>query len=518
MISTAKFLSLALLLCSSASALQTPGQDPVLAPESPSAGAQQEKVQPALMLRLRNGQIRWGHIVDHDPDGFRFTLLSHGGVADIPWATLDPSQQQALREDWGYVDVATEELTVDVERLILVDGYEVVGVILSREGTDFAVQVGGNLQLVPKRRVQSISKGGQAPALDIYSREELYARHSAELVETDLQGQIDLAHTCEQFLDFEHALEHFQAAMVLDEAGEHPELANFVALAEVKAAQQAQIDYLRAVDVMRRKGLYEKALQQLADFGKAFPGSPLVLEAKAKESQILLSRDEELTDFVRRRWGYWLSRLTRQGAGALDYVGAVAFAEEGLGEAIRKSVLSDVQEQFNSEATEDQIVAYWVSRKTLRYANATYGEGTWMLGEDKARAGTEDDSAQRQAMSDKDKQRAALEEKIQRFLKNQRSARRAQARAAQEDEFQLFWDAFSLSKRANWIKAFYVEFAGDYELRDHPYLKSCSTCGGRGALELIYSGGGGSNQNSAVQIVPCHACRGVAVTRRVYFR
>ena len=29
------------------------------------------------------------------------------------------------------------------------------------------------------------------------------------------------------------------------------------------------------------------------------------------------------------------SRLTRQAAGSLNYVGAVAFAEEGLGEAIR---------------------------------------------------------------------------------------------------------------------------------------------------------------------------------------
>ena len=117
--------------------------------------------------------ISRGKIVFHDPDGFRFTLLSHGGVASVAWAALDPSQQQELRENLGYVDVATDELMVDVDRLILVDGHEVVGVILSREGTDFVVQVEGNLQLVPKRRVQSISKGGQAPALDIYSREEL---------------------------------------------------------------------------------------------------------------------------------------------------------------------------------------------------------------------------------------------------------------------------------------------------------------------------------------------------------
>jgi len=510
MITPIKFLSLAFVLCASATALQSPLQDPV-----PAA---QDVSQPALMLKLRSGQIRWGHILSHDPDGFRFSLLSHGGVADVPWAALDPSQQQLLREEFGYVDVATAELMVDVERLILVDGHEVVGVILSREGTDFVVQVEGNLQLVPKRRVQSISKGGQAPALDIYSREELYARYSTELVETDLQGQIDLARTCEQFLDFEHALEHFEAALALDENGEHPELEQVVVKAQIKAAQQAQIDYLRAVDVLRKKGQYEEALEDLEKFATVFPDSPLMLDVKAKENQVLLARDDEVTRFVRTRWNYWLARLTRQVAGKTDYAGAVGYAEEGLGEDIRAAVLADVQEQFNSEATEDQIVAYWVSRKKLRFANATYGEGTWMLGEDKAHAGTEDDSVKREAMTDKDKQRADLEEKIQRFLKNQRNARRAQAQAAQEDEFQTFWAAFALSKRANWIKAYYVEFAGDYELRDHPYLKACSTCGGRGAHEIIYAGGGGSKQNAAVQIVACHVCRGVAVARRVYYR
>ena len=137
MIDTLKPLALTLLLCAGASALQTPGQDPGGLTPEPSP---QEEMRPALMLKLRSGQIRWGHILDHDPDGFRFTLLSHGGVASVAWAALDPSQQQELREKLGYVDVATDELMVEVERLILVDGHEVVGVILSREGTDFVLR------------------------------------------------------------------------------------------------------------------------------------------------------------------------------------------------------------------------------------------------------------------------------------------------------------------------------------------------------------------------------------------
>ncbi len=496
-------------------------QDPVTGGEtvvSDQLANDDEPLAAALMLKMRSGRIHWGHILSHDPDGFVFALLSHGGQVSVSWGALDPTQMQALKVKYGYNEVSEEELLVDVDRLVLVDGREVVGVILSREGSDFVVQVSGNLQLVPKGRVQTISRGGQLPALDIYSREELYTRYSSELDPGDIQAQIDLAHTCEKILDFEHAVEHYTAAQALDVDGLHAELPMALAKATVKAAQQAQIDYLRAVDVMRKKGQYEEALAQLADFSKVFPDSPLLDAAQVKEKQVLLARDEELTDFVRRRWGIWLSRLCRKGTGDITYAQAVAYAEEGLGEAIRAGVLADVQSQFDSKASEDQIVAHWVARKKLRYANASYGEGTWLLGEDRAHAGTESDSAQKEPVSAKDKERADLEEKIQRFLKNQRAARRAMARADQEDEFEAFWAGFSLNDRAGWIRSFYVEFSGDYELRDHPYLKACSSCGGKGVNEIIYSGGAGQNQKAGVQIVACSNCRGMGVTRRVYYR
>ena len=95
----------------------------------------------------------------------------------------------------------------------------------------------------------------------------------------------------------------------------------------------------------------------------------------------------------------------------------------------------------------------------------------------------------------------------------------------------------SVADKAQWLRAYYVEFSGDFELRDHPRLHNCPTCGGKGVLEIINAGAGtsagqdqggrggrgsrgGSNNNrgNGLQMVSCGTCRGVGRFRRVYYR
>ena len=154
----------------------------------------------AILLRLRDGGIRWGEIVEHDATGLRFRLLSHGGEVALPWEFLDPAQEEELRVDFGYVDVSSEELMIAADRLILTDGREVVGVILLREGPNFLVKVDGNELAIPKRRVASLTGGQLVPALDVYSREELYGQYQATLDESDPVAQVELAELCERIL------------------------------------------------------------------------------------------------------------------------------------------------------------------------------------------------------------------------------------------------------------------------------------------------------------------------------
>ena len=108
-----------------------------------------------------------------------------------------------------------EEALVDAERLLLQGGGVVEGVIVSREGDSFLVKTDGNLQRVPKVRVRGIESGVRLPALDVYSREELYGLYLAETDTTSPDAQLALALRCESILDFVHASTHFEKALEL---------------------------------------------------------------------------------------------------------------------------------------------------------------------------------------------------------------------------------------------------------------------------------------------------------------
>ncbi|MFT5155468.1 MAG: hypothetical protein ACI841_005483, partial [Planctomycetota bacterium] len=138
---------------------------PGISASTPSAASQDASAEEVMMLRLRDGSIRWGSISEHDPDGIRYSLLSHGGMVRLPWQMIDPVQEQELRTRFGYVDVSSEELLIDVSRIVLKGGGEVLGVITSgmEGGNLYNVKVDGNLQAIPKLRVARIQSGVRVP-------------------------------------------------------------------------------------------------------------------------------------------------------------------------------------------------------------------------------------------------------------------------------------------------------------------------------------------------------------------
>ncbi|MFT7678109.1 MAG: tetratricopeptide (TPR) repeat protein [Planctomycetota bacterium] len=489
----------------------------------------------ALLLRLRDGGIRWGEIVEHDATGLRFRLLSHGGEVSLPWEFLDPAQEEELRTDFGYVDVTSEELMIAADRLVLTDGREIVGVILLREGPNFLVKVDGNELAIPKRRVTSLTGGQLIPALDVYSREELYGQYLATLDESDPVAQTELAELCERILDFVAAEEHYQAALDL-EPTEGVEAIRFsLERAAVKAKQQLQIDFLHASEVMRKRGHFDEALKRLAAFPEMFPGSPLILNAAKQEVRTAELRDVAASKLVQRRWNYWAKRLLRTAAKEMDLDAAQAFAAGELSEQIKKGVHLDLLKHVSEAIPLEAVSDYWGMRRKVRYTTASYGQATWLLGKERANAGTTADpkeakKAPETAMS---KERAAFAEKMKRFQQNQQRAARARGGASDAELAETFWLGLSGGLRANWMFAYYVEFGGDHELRDHQYTPNCSFCGGTGGREVISlggtsgakgtngsrgSGGGRAKLSSGMQVVKCPTCQGIGVTRRIYYR
>ena len=70
---------------------------------------------------------------------------------------LTPEQEKELKLKWGYVDLTTEELMLPADRLVLVDGTEVIGLILDRTPDSLILKRAGTTVIVPKNRISAAS-------------------------------------------------------------------------------------------------------------------------------------------------------------------------------------------------------------------------------------------------------------------------------------------------------------------------------------------------------------------------
>jgi hypothetical protein len=440
---------------------------------------------------------------------------------------IEPGQSSELQTRFGYVDIVAEEILIDAERLVLTSGATIEGVIVSREGNMFTVKTEGNLQELPKSRVATIEQGLRIPALDVYSVDELYNQYAALASPTDPASQWELAETCERLYAFGRAAEHYAKVAELDPAFRAAELANILPRARQKALQQEQLDYLRESDRLRKRGQWDKALERLLAFEELYPNSALVTDALKQKSRLEQARDVFALDYVKRRWFYWMKRLTRELATENNFTAARAYADEQLSEDIQKAVLADVQQKIRKDAQLEGIKQVFAARRKVRYDATTYSNGTWLIGAEAAQRGANDDPNQAAApVSEADAARAAYAEKIAQFVKNQKIASRGRQAQDQEDLAQRFWESFSSIDRSMWLLAYYAENAGDLELRPRPTLRPCNTCAGKGAIEILLTGGGsvpdqssgGNNSASNRQLQTCPTCQGVQVVRGVHYR
>lgn len=486
--------------------------NPFMAPPPPAPSQ-------VIMLQLRDGTIRWGAIEGHSPGQLQFRRLETSGLVSLPWSMLDPIQSETLRREFGYIEVEVDEAYVEGDRLVLEGGGNVEGVIVSREGKNFLVKTEGTLQVVPKARVRGIETGIQLAALDVYSREELYGLYLAESDATSPESMLQLARKCESILDFPHAAESYAKALELGLETDRSAVEGMLARAEVKAANQEQVEYLRNVDFLRKRGRFDKAVEKLAAFETAFPGSALLEDSRKQATKLLLARDEAARVLVQKRWPYWAKILTRRQSLENSLEVARSWASEDASTAIQALVHADVQKKVTQAISLEEVRGLWEKRKRVRYSPASYrADGTWLLGTEAAQRGLEDEGTRAKAgpVSEVDAQRVAVEERIKRYVDNQRLARTAQSGVSNGDEYQTFWTTYSQGARAGWLLAYYVENSGDFEMRARPQLLPCKTCGGSGAIELLVTGTVRGDQTDG--LAPCPLCHGVQYSRRIYYR
>lgn len=481
-------------------------------------------VAPATMLRLYEGAILWGRIDAHDAEGLAFVRLDNGGRVRLPWTRLDPAQAEELLESFGYIDHSQDELMMEADRLVLDDGSEIVGKVTNNAGDDLWVKTATRLVPVPKLRLRGARTVVQVRALDVYTGEELYTQELSRLAPETAQAHAELAQFAERVLEYDRAVEHYRAAMALDPTWRADELPNRLAAAELRAANKEQIDYLRQIDSLRGRGAFDQAIAMAKAFGDVFEESDLIEDAHRKELQVEKARVAALRERTQRAWFDWSARLAlakaRENPGLEATLGWI---EEAMSEEVLAAVHAELVRTISAEVTPEEVRRYWLERKGVRVHKASYGEGTWLLGREGADRDLAQEAEPEEQLSEVDRERKQLEDRMKRFMENRDMASRKAKQASgepEEDERALFWAGTTAAERAQWILAHYAENGGDmlvvrFEKRD------CIECGGkgiRGVLNVNAAPPRPEEGQDAEESIVCVLCRGVGRTRRVAYK
>ena len=447
---------------------------------------------PTQMLRLRTGAVDFGAIVSHTPAGVRFRRLETGGEVELAWGFLDPGEADGLRARFGYVEVETEELEIDADRIELADGREVVGRIVNRSPTHLSLKRAEGTVPIPLANVKGAITSTRAPALEVFTKEELYQQQAFEL-QTRLSAQgrdgarahDELAKYCERLLDFVHAAQHYRRVIELDPSFDPARLTAARTRAETKAALQGEVDELAAIDLWRARKRYDLAIEGIKNFRTLHAKSSLLEDLNALQARVAKAQERDLREAIVSRWHHWSLRLAQEAGRKPSFEEVQAYLDEKMGEEVCQKVRDDVQ-TIAPGIEVDQVRKLWGERKGGKFRNATFGLGTWLIGES-ARAELDQEKKKAQeappAPGSAAEARKKLEERISRYLANQKLTRSSGGGAANEEEPQVFWSEWNWGGRTQWILAYYAEKSGDF--RDiEGRLSPCRECGGSGVKFL----------------------------------
>ncbi len=487
----------------------------------------QEAAGDVELVRLRDGRILWGSIVEHEPDSIQVHRLETDGTVRLPWSMLDPAEEKTLKTRFGYVDTVAEEVMTQADRLTLTDGSEIVGLIVRRSDEHVYVKRADSTVPVAKRLISGAATIVQVPALEIFTREELYQQKVFELQGAlqeegtlGAQANFELARYCESLFDFANAARHYRFTAEADPAFEPDVVSASIARAELKASLQEQVDHLAQIDLWRARKRYDRALELVATFPNLYPQSPLMDDWIRMRDRVRRYQERELREQVVRRSHSWATKLARQAAREIDsYEGVLDYLDEKMAEDLLEGVHKDLL-PIAPDIELPTVRRLWDERTGGRYRQASYGLATWLLGKDKAQARLEEEEEEEEvAEGSQAEARRELEARLRRYYENQTLARQAKSGGgALGEDPETFWESLNSGARSSWILAYFVENSGLFRI-ERIRFAPCRDCGGTGGKDVIFSGAamvGG--QEGGRDLVPCATCHTVKIVRRVRYR
>jgi hypothetical protein len=467
------------------------------------------------VVRVVDGRLLIGEIVDHDLDGLTVMSARNGGTYHLAWENLFPGEAERLKTGFGYtVDFSMP--TVSADRLLLVNGRQITGRILRRDAREIEIR-SRNLTLVfPTTRLAAPPEKVVVEATEVLTPEQYYLERLPQIELEDAMAQFEFAREMEAVSGYEFAKTHLEQARILA-VGDDALLKRIDgAMPRIKLAidHRVETDKIKEIRSLMYRERFAMAEEKLAEFEQMHSDSPIYEDYIKVAEKFEAKREEAMIRFLRRNWHKRAASLLKKKS--LDRKAKVEalqnYATTELPQLLREVMAEELAGmKVGVDPSEvDQLWSRRTEQKSKRH-QAGFGNGTWILGEAKAQAGLKVEEAEEN--DGRTEAERELQNRYKRYLENLERSRRASG-TNEEVSPEDWWKTASASTRFQWLLAFYAEFSGDFDLVRVNFDK-CSTCNGDGYVEITELGSGSKGQN---QRRKCPTCHGVLVRRSIFFR
>ncbi|MDA1260338.1 MAG: hypothetical protein O3A20_06920, partial [Planctomycetota bacterium] len=461
--------------------------------QQPNVGADGDE-----LVRLRDGRLLVGVVEEHDLDGLQLGLARSGGRLRLAWNDLFPGEAERLRAHFGYV-IEVSVPTTTAHRVLLQNGKEVIGRILRQDAGGIEVRTLDATVLIPPRMVAAPPEEIVVDAATVLTPEQFYAERLPAIAADDGYAQFLFAQELEQMFALDRAKERYSASRVLAAGDNDQPLITRIdgALKHLDGLilNQAEAAALEAI----RRGMYREKFEEaeagLIAFASDFPQPRLRDEFNKLRGVFQSEREKAITRYLARNW--YVRAMDEIKRKALERDAGVdqllAWVESELPMRIRQRLVAEL-EGMDDELDPTRLDALWLRRTehNVTRHRASFGAGTWILGEERARMGMATNKPEEKE-DGKSAAQKEMEERVQRYLKTLEAQRRAASGGADEGEATPddWWRVATVTERAQFLLAYYAEYTGDFQATSFEF-KACPTCAGSGVIESIETGAQGS--------------------------
>lgn len=486
-------------------------------------------------IPLKDGEILVGEVQAHDEFGLSVRRLDTGGLVQLRWSHLAPPFEKALREKLGYTYDESAEILVEADEITFLDGTRKVGRIVEQTPERVVVKDSRSSLGYARSVLAGAPVKVRVPALDVYTKDELYTERLSQVDTTTAQGNLELARYLELIQDFARSQQHYAECKRLDPKFHEVEIGQALTRVEQKKLRQEEFDYLREIEVSRYQQQWDKAIALCdgfaAKFPKALPASRQDVEKR--RASVLAAKQKAMVkktylEFFRAAETIALQKASDR---KLTIEGAKNFAANEMKRLLVEKATKSIQREFK-EVNEQEAVKLFGSRgKEPKVRHVSYGNGTFALGSAAARKGI-DSGGGSKASPAESQEEAEMAKKLKRLLERTSGTAGGQAEKKKLDPAEEWWQTqAAVYERAQFLLAYFVEYASDFE-RVGYQGRTCVGCGGVGSLPVSNVGLGnsggvqvggrsGGQQNPAgggYTMTPCPTCRGTGFARIVLYR